>query len=79
MAPLPPHAISIRRFPGINPKDVHVVAAAHAVGADVILTLDQSLAAEIETGVSTIAVRSPGTFIRSDLTAHPSFHMLRDD
>lgn len=79
MAPLPHHDESLLRFPDINPKDVHVVAAAQAIDADFILTLDQPLAIEIAAKARSVAVRSPGAFIRHELPTHPSFPVLRND
>jgi len=46
LATVPPLDISPRRYPAINAKDEHVVAAAIATHAEHILTLDQPLAAE---------------------------------
>jgi predicted nucleic acid-binding protein len=79
IAPIPlldrqPHV-----YPQINSKDKHVVAAALAVRADVILTLDRPLAREIERTALGIPARSPGDFIQIDLTTHPFLAALREE
>jgi len=79
IAPIHRLDVQPRLFPGINPKDEHVVAAAHAIHADFILTLDQPLAAEIERTALGIPARSPGDFIQLDLITHPLYSKSRDD
>ncbi|HET9661176.1 MAG TPA: PIN domain-containing protein [Thermomicrobiales bacterium] len=79
VAPIPRLDVQPRLFPGINPKDEHVVAAAHAIRADILLTLDQPLAAEIERSGLGILARSPGECIRLDLPAHSLFASLREE
>ena len=76
IAPIPRLDVHPRRYPHINPKDEHVVAAAEAIRADFILTLDQPLAREIalEQG---IPARLPGEFIRNELPQHPFYSRLR--
>jgi predicted nucleic acid-binding protein len=70
LAAVPP---ATHRFPTINAKDEHVVAAALAVGATGVLTLDQPLAGEINgAGLGLIAL-SPGAFINHVLPRHPAF------
>jgi predicted nucleic acid-binding protein len=68
-----------RRYPDINPKDEHVVAAALAIGADYLLTLDQLLAAEINGSGLPIRAISPREFIQTLLPTHPFVARLRDD
>jgi predicted nucleic acid-binding protein len=79
IAPIPLLDSQPRVYPHINPKDEHVVAAALAIRADVILTLDQPLAGEIDRAKLGIPARSPGDFIRLDLITHPLFSNLRQD
>ena len=79
IAPIPlldrqPHV-----YPQINSKDEHVVAAALAVRADVILTLDRPLVREIERAALGIPAKSPGDFIQIDLTTHPFLAVLREE
>lgn len=70
--------VSPRRFPTINAKDEHVVAAAVTAGVSLIITLDQPLAREINRARLTVQARSPGDFIVHVLPSHPSFASLRD-
>ena len=79
IAPIPLLDGQPHLYPQINPKDEHVVAAAFAVRADVILTLDRPLAREIEQAALGIPARSPGDFIQFDLTTHPFFAVLREE
>ncbi len=78
IAAIPRLDSELRLYPGISPKDEHVVAAAHAADADFILTLDQPLADEIDRAALGVLVRSPGAFIRLDLPGHPAFASMRD-
>lgn len=78
IAPVPRLDEQPRRYPEINAKDEHVVAAALAISADVVLTLDRPLAREIERAELGIAARSPGEFIQHDLVTHPFYSRLRE-
>lgn len=79
IAPIPLLDGHPRLYPQINPKDEHVVAAALAVRADAILTLDRPLAREIEQAALGISPRTPGDFIQFDLITHPFFTALREE
>jgi predicted nucleic acid-binding protein len=79
IAPIPLLDSQPRLYPQINPKDEHVVAAALAIRVDVILTLDQPLAHEIDRANLGIPARAPGDFIRLDLITHPLFDSLREE
>jgi predicted nucleic acid-binding protein len=79
IAPIPPMPeIEWRRFAGIaGEKDAHVMAAATAVGAAYILTLDKLLEARInDSGLRTVAI-SPKRFIQTLLPTHPEFPTVR--
>jgi predicted nucleic acid-binding protein len=78
IAPVPRLDVIPRRYPAINPKDEHVVAAALAIGARFILTLDQPLAHEINRAELSVRAVSPGEFIKLELPTHPAFALLRD-
>jgi predicted nucleic acid-binding protein len=67
-----------RRYPDVNAKDEHVVAAAVAIRADYILTLDQPLAEEINRAGLTVRAVAPGEFIKTLLPQHPAFESVRD-
>ncbi|MEX0782891.1 MAG: PIN domain-containing protein [Dehalococcoidia bacterium] len=58
---------------GVNEKDRHVVAAAVAGRADVILTLDRPLASEVNLSALATVAMTPGDFIRQELPTHPDF------
>ncbi len=78
MAAIPRLDVSPRRYPAINAKDEHVVAAAVAARTPFILTLDQPLATEINRAQLAVLALSPGEFITTALPSHPSFSTLRD-
>ncbi len=78
LAAIPRLDVSPRRYPSVNAKDEHVVAAALASGTTVILTLDRPLEAEINGAELGVLALSPGEFIATRLPAHPSFATLRD-
>ena len=77
MTAIPRLDVSPRRYPMVNAKDEHVVAAALAAGAPFILTLDRPLQAEINEAHLGVLAASPGEFIAVRLPAHPSFASLR--
>jgi predicted nucleic acid-binding protein len=73
-----PSAAARRRYAGlINPKDDHVVAAAIAVRAPFLLTLDQSLENEVNRASLPLRAYAPGGFITGELPSHPDFSHLR--
>ncbi len=78
LAAVPPLDVTPRRHPMINAKDEHVVAAALAIHAACVLTLDQPLAAEINEAGLGLRALSPGEFIKTALPAHPAFARLRE-
>lgn len=78
IAPVPRLDVIPRRYPAINPKDEHVVAAALAIDCGFILTLDQPLAHEINNAGLSARAMSPGDFIKHELPTHPAFARLRD-
>jgi predicted nucleic acid-binding protein len=79
IAPIPRLDVRPRRYPEINAKDEHVVAAALTVHADRILTLDRPLAQEIDRSGLGILARSPGEFLQRDLITHPFYSRLRQE
>ena len=62
----------------INPKDEHVVAAAIAIRAPFLLTLDQPLEEEVNRVHLLLRAYSPGGFITGELPPRPDFARLRD-
>ena len=78
IAPVPtacrpkPHWLSI-----VNAKDVHVVAAALAVKAPYVLTLDKRLVTQINGTALPTQALSPGDFIRTQLPSHVNYPTLR--
>ncbi|MGI8477293.1 MAG: PIN domain-containing protein [Thermomicrobiales bacterium] len=78
LAPVPRLDVHPRRYPTINSKDEHVIAAAPAISADHILTLDRPLADEINGANLAARALTPGEFIKTGLPAHPAFARLRD-
>ena len=79
IAPIPLLDRQPDMYPQINSKDKHVVAAAFAVRADFILTLDRPLAREIEQAALGIPAKTPGDFIQLDLTTHPFLAVFREE
>lgn len=78
IAPVPT-AADRRRYQGvINPTDEHVVAAAIAIRAPFLLTLDQPLEDEVNRSGLPLVAYSPGGFITRELPSHPDFAHLRD-
>lgn len=61
----------------VNAKDVHVIAAALAVGADYLLTLDQKLRAEVDAASLPLDALTPGDFIRNVLPTHEDYPHMR--
>ena len=62
----------------VGEKDAHVAAAAEAVSATNLLTLDKRLAAGIGRSGRAIQAVSPGEFITVDLIHHPDHDQLRE-
>ena len=68
-----------RRYQGIiNEKDQHVVAAAITAEAPFLITLDRSLAAEVNAVDLPIRALSPGEFITMMLPTHPEYPSVRE-
>ncbi len=78
LSAIPRLDVSPRRYPSVNAKDEHVVAAALASRIAFILTLDRPLEAEINEARLGVLALSPGDFITTHLPSHPSFATLRD-
>lgn len=62
----------------VGEKDAHVAAAAEAINATYLLTLDKRLAAGMGHPGHTLQALSPGDFITSHLIHHPDRERLRD-
>lgn len=62
----------------VGEKDAHVAAAAEAIGAVYLLTLDKRLAAGISRRGRALQALSPGDFIKVHLIHHPDRERLRD-
>lgn len=62
----------------VEMKDEHVLAAALAVGAEYLSTLDKGLEEAIARAGLAIVALSPGAFIRSVLTQHPDYPAVRE-
>lgn len=78
MAPVPTLAVreELRRV--VNAKDDHVLAAALAIRAPFLLTLDQRFAEEVNRAALPIRALSPGEFITEELPFHPDVAHLRE-
>lgn len=74
MAPVPS---PLPALPPVNAKDIHVVAAAAAVGCAYLLTLDKGLLAEANQAQLGFPVLLPGKFITDVLPTHIDFPNLR--
>ena len=70
MAPVP---APLPVFSAINPKDMHVVAAATEISAAYLLTLDKGLLAEAQQAQLMFATLIPGDFIKTILPTHVSY------
>jgi predicted nucleic acid-binding protein len=79
VAAIPRLDVTPRRYPGINVKDEHVVAAAIAGDSQFILTLDRPLEREINRAQLDVQAVSPGEFINAWLPRHTSFATLREE
>jgi predicted nucleic acid-binding protein len=67
VAPIPSPLPS---YPGINAKDIHVVAAADFATVSYLLTLDKRLTTEINAAQLSFPALTPGEFIKSVLPTH---------
>jgi predicted nucleic acid-binding protein len=77
VAALPPLSSQESWLQMVNAKDVHVLAAALAIDASYLLTLDQQLAVEVnQIGLSLHAL-TPADFIRLILPSHVDYPSLR--
>lgn len=77
LVPVPSHA---ERFPYQNivgQKDEHVVAAASAVDAAFLLTLDKKLAMRVNQAELPCRALSPGDFIKTALPDHVDYRRIR--
>lgn len=61
----------------VNAKDAHVVAAALAIKAPFLLTLDRGLLDQISQTALALEVLTPGDFIRTVLPRHADYPGLR--
>lgn len=61
----------------VNPKDLHVIAAALAINADYLLTLDQKLIVEVNQAGVPVHALTPGDFIRTVLPTHTEYPRVR--
>ena len=78
VAPVPTPAARRRVRRLINPKDEHVVAAAVAIRAPFLLTLDQPLEEEVNRSGLPLRAYAPGGVITGELPSHPDVARLRD-
>jgi predicted nucleic acid-binding protein len=70
IAPVP---VPLPALPPVNAKDLHVVAAATAVGTAYLLTLDRGLLVEAnQAGLAFLAL-TPGDFIKTVLPIHVEY------
>ena len=77
VAPVP-DAAAREQYRGLaGEKDDHVVAAAVAVHAAYLLTLDRRLREGVNAGSISVRALTPGEFITEILPAHESFANLR--
>jgi predicted nucleic acid-binding protein len=77
VAPVPSLAFEEPWAKSINPKDLHVSAAALAAGADYLLTLDQKLIAEVNHSDLSFHALTPGDFVRSILPTYEEYPRIR--
>jgi len=77
IAPIPHVPAESAWLKEVNAKDVHVVASTLAVKAPYVLTLDRTLAEEINRTALPIQALSPGEFMRGVLPFHVNFPSLR--
>ena len=78
VAPVPSAAARGQYQRLINPKDDHVVAAAIAIRAPFLLTLDQALEEEVNRAGLPLRAQAPARYITGELPSHPGFARLRD-
>jgi predicted nucleic acid-binding protein len=64
-------------YPPVNPKDIHVVAAASDAAVAYLLTLDKGLLAQAKQANLGFPVLLPGEFISQVLPTHVDFPKLR--
>ena len=70
IAPVP---TPLPTLPPVNPKDVHVVAAAASVATAYLLTLDKGLLGEVKLARLAFPALTPGDFIKTVLPTHVEF------
>lgn len=64
-------------LPPVNAKDVHVAAAAGAIKAEYLLTLDKGLLAEALQAQLSFLTLTPGEFIKTLLPTHIEYPVFR--
>ena len=74
MAPVPN---PLPALPPVNAKDVHVAAAAGAIKAAYLLTLDKGLLAEALQAQVSFLTLTPGDFIKTVLSTHAEYPVFR--
>jgi predicted nucleic acid-binding protein len=62
----------------VNDKDAHVVAAALAIDAPYLISLDRQLNIQVNRASTTLSALTPGEFIKLILPHHTQFPGLRD-
>jgi predicted nucleic acid-binding protein len=77
LAPIPRISPQTSWLRTVNVKDVHVVAAALAVRAAYLLTLDRRLAVQVNEAGLSLQALAPGEFIKTVLPHHTSYPSLR--
>jgi predicted nucleic acid-binding protein len=77
VAALPPLSSQEPWQQRVNAKDVHVLAAALAIDAGYLLTLDQRLVAEVNQASLPVHALTPDDFIRLILPSHVNYPSLR--
>lgn len=78
IAPVPPPADSAQYHQHVTEKDEHVLAAALAISAPYLLTLDRQLEAQVNQTEFAIEAFPPGGYIKSILPHHVDFPTLRE-
>lgn len=63
--------------PVAGDKDAHVLAAALALQAPLLITLDKRLLRAINRAKLAVRALTPGEFITSELTTHPAYRSIR--
>lgn len=77
VAPVPGTEELDRLAPLVTPKDAHVFAAALALQAPFLISLDRPLLQQINQARLPLEARTPGEFITGELPQHPDYRSLR--